>query len=77
MLTVYTTPTCAPCRVAKNRLKDAGIAHNTVDLTENPEELARLKDKLGGVAFVQTPLFEHGDELYDITGLSTVIELTK
>lgn len=72
MVTVYTTPTCAPCRVAKNRLKAAGIAHEVIDLTTEPAVLQALKDRLD-VPQVQTPLIEYRGELHTIAGLSAII----
>lgn len=73
MVTVYTTPTCAPCLVAKTRLKAAGITPNLVDLTTEPEVLQALKDRLD-VPQVTTPLIEFRGELHTIAGLSAIIK---
>lgn len=72
MVTVYSTPTCAPCRVAKARLKQAGIPFREVDLTTEPEILADLKRRQG-VELIQTPLIEQGGQLFTIAGLAKVI----
>lgn len=71
-VTIYTTPTCAPCRAAKSRLTREGIAYKTVDLSKDAEALAGLKERLD-VAFVQTPLFEWQGRILNITDLSTII----
>ena len=67
-LTIFTTPTCGPCRAVKTRFEKAGLPLTIVDLTENPEILADLKRRLD-VPQVQTPLFEWKDQL------GTIIEL--
>lgn len=73
MVTIYSTPTCAPCRVAKTRLKDAGIPHEVIDLTAEPAVLQALKDRLD-VPLVNTPTFEYAGELHvGIQSLSAII----
>lgn len=60
-ITVYTTPTCAPCRVLKNRLDREGVAFDYVDLTEDEAALTALREKVqtrngpGGSDIVHTP----------------------
>lgn len=71
-VTIYTTPTCAPCRAAKSRLTREGIPYATVDLTEDDAALARLKERLG-TPVVQTPLFEWRDRILNITDLAAII----
>lgn len=73
MVTVYSTPTCAPCRVAKARLKAANIPFTEVDLTQDAEALARLK-QIKHTDIVQTPLLEYRHVIYNIAGLTKVIE---
>ena len=75
-LTVYSTPTCRPCTVAKKRLDAEGIAYNPVDLTEAPEVLASLKKRLDRPQ-IQTPLFEWRGELSDMTALRDIIAEAK
>ena len=73
MVTLYSTPTCAPCRVAEKRLIAAGITVNRVDLTEEPETLAALKAELDSPV-VHTPTFRHDGELQvGIAHLSNII----
>lgn len=72
MVIVYSTPTCAPCRVAEKRLDAAEVPFEKVDLTENPEILANLKERLG-VPHIQTPLFLFEDELFGMSDLRAII----
>lgn len=73
MVTVFTSPTCAPCRVAKTRLAGAGVAFVEVDLSTDSDALAALKSRLDR-EMIQTPLFELNGQLHDMTGLRAVIE---
>lgn len=79
-ITLNTTPTCATCKMAGKRLVAAGVDVNYVDLTEHPDLLAALKDRLGvaQASPIQVPLFvDENDEIFDITGLSTLLERAK
>lgn len=71
-LVVYSTPTCQPCKTTKARLDDEGIEYESVDLTENAEALARLKERLGSPV-VNTPMFSFAGALCDIRGLRDII----
>jgi len=65
-LIVYTTPTCAPCRVVKSKLDRLGIAHEVVDLTLDDDALAHLREltkAATGSDTVHTPTLELGGEL--------------
>ena len=74
MVTLYSTPTCAPCRVAEKRLIAAGIEVDKVDLTTEPETLAALKEELESPA-VHTPTFRHdGELLVGMAHLATIIK---
>lgn len=75
-ITLNTTPTCATCKVAERRLSAAGIDVTLVDLTENPEALASLKERLGLTEkqMVQVPLFEdENDEIFNISDLPDLL----
>ena len=74
---LYTTPTCGTCRVAVRRLDDSGADVEIIDLTEHPDLLEELKRRLGvgPTDPIQVPLFEdEDDEIFDITGLRTLLE---
>ena len=74
MVTIYATPACAPCRVAETRLAAAGITFQKIDLTEEPDILAALKERLD-VPKINTPTFEFRGELHEgIQTLSAIIE---
>lgn len=72
MVTVYSTPTCAPCRVVKARLKARGVPFEEVDLTTNPKALADLKRRKG-VDIIQTPVLEFAGDLFQIDSLAGII----
>lgn len=72
MVTVYSTPTCAPCKVAKMRLTKAGIPFTEVDLTTDPDKLAELKQRRQSDV-IQTPLLEFQHQLYTIESLTVII----
>jgi len=71
-LTVYSTPTCAPCRAVKKRLDRDGILYVAVDLTEDAEALERIKASLG-TPTVSTPLFRWRSEYLDLSHLPRII----
>ena len=41
-ITVFTKPQCQQCEATKRRLRDRGIAFETVDLSQNPATLTEL-----------------------------------
>jgi mycoredoxin len=53
-LTVYTTPTCGPCRRLKRQLTELGIPFDEVDVDEHPEFNDRIKAASGGYRTVPT-----------------------
>lgn len=58
--------------MAGKRLDNAGADVEIIDLTEHPDLLAALKERLnkGPADQIQVPLFEdENDEIFDITGL--------
>lgn len=58
--------------MAGKRLDKAGADVEIIDLTEHPDLLAALKERLnkGPADHIQVPLFEdENDEIFDITGL--------
>lgn len=72
MVTLYSTPTCAPCRVAEARLEAADLLAAKVDLTQNPEKVEELKERLG-VTLLQTPILEFEGELFGMADLPNII----
>lgn len=71
MVTLYSTPTCAPCRAAERQLKAADVPYEKVDLTSAPAVLERLKALLGPV--IHTPLFEVAGEFHQLDGLRDIL----
>lgn len=72
MVTLYSTPTCAPCRVAEKRLDGAGLLAAKVDLTQDPEKVEELKARLG-VPVLQTPILEFEGELFGMADLPAIM----
>lgn len=72
MVILYSTPTCARCKVAEDRLDDAGLLEAKVDLTQNPEKLEELKERLG-VPVLDLPVLEFQGELFGIADLRDIM----
>lgn len=45
-ITIYTQPGCLPCHRIQQKLEDAGIAYDVVDLTRNEEARSYVMDVL-------------------------------
>lgn len=58
-LTVYTTPTCTPCKVIIGRLERENIPHTVVDLTQDEEAYQYVTQTLGRT---QTPVIVYQPE---------------
>ena len=52
MTTVYTKPACVQCDMTKRYLDKAGVAYETVDITENPDAL----DMILNMGFSSAPV---------------------
>lgn len=59
MVTVFTTPSCQPCRLLKKRLNDLGVEFVERDVTTDPEALELAKN----LGYNSSPvvLLENGD----------------
>lgn len=61
-VTVYTMPSCQPCRMTKKKLDAAGTIYTEVDVTKDPAALAFVK----GLGYTGAPVVyvstEAGDE---------------
>ena len=44
MITVYTKPACVQCDATKRHLNKLGLKYETVDITQDEEALAKIKD---------------------------------
>ncbi|QJD53445.1 NrdH-like glutaredoxin [Microbacterium phage Jovita] len=75
MVTLYTTPTCGTCKVAERRLDDAGVEFEKVDLTEHPDTLEDIRERLGIAPGqkLQLPILGFEGELHTIVGLRDII----
>lgn len=58
-ITLYTKPSCVQCTATKRLLDQRGLEYTTVDVTEDPDALAFIKDELGfsaaPVVYTETP----------------------
>lgn len=70
MVTLYTQPTCAPCRVVEARLTKAGIPFTKIDVTQE----RAIADRLQSAGFNGTPVLEHNGKLTSIVGLPDIIK---
>ncbi|AXH47329.1 NrdH-like glutaredoxin [Microbacterium phage Eden] len=72
MVTLYSTPTCARCKVAEAQLIKAGLLAAKVDLTEHPDKLAELKERLD-VPMLDLPVLELNGELFGMVDLRNIV----
>jgi glutaredoxin 3 len=47
-VTIYTTDYCGFCHAAKSLLRKKGIAYYEIDVTFDPEERKRMRERSGG-----------------------------
>lgn len=57
MITLYTKPNCPHCNAAKNKLNNAGVDYQTINLAEDTDALAMVKD----YGFTQAPVIQDKD----------------
>jgi glutaredoxin 3 len=46
-VTIYTTPTCGFCHMAKNWMKEKGINYEEIDVSTNPSAAQEMVSKSG------------------------------
>lgn len=63
MFTIYSTPWCGYCVRLKRQLDREGVRYSEVDIEQNPEAEAIVKQANGGNATVPTLLFDDGSTL--------------
>ena len=69
---IYTTKTCPYCNAAKSLLSSKGIEYEETDLTQNPEERARVA---GEFNWMTVPLILKDGEL--VGGFNELEELAR
>lgn len=57
-ITVYSQPGCFPCRGVKRYLDSRNIEYRAVDITEDADALAQLRE----LGYQQTPVVVYGTE---------------
>ena len=60
-ITVYTRPGCPHCDQTKALLNKRGLEFVEVDLVENPNELAKVRDQWG---FSQAPVVKTDEDVW-------------
>lgn len=58
MVVVYSKPVCVQCTATKRRLDTLGIEYTTIDVTEDEQAFAELKER----GFQQVPVVNVGDD---------------
>lgn len=56
MITVFTTSTCAYCKMVKQYLSMKGKEYNVINLDDNPEVRQSLFEKTGALTVPQTQI---------------------
>ncbi|MDZ7726030.1 MAG: glutaredoxin family protein [Candidatus Campbellbacteria bacterium] len=59
-ITIYSTPTCHFCNLAKNYFQDKGIEYTDYDVSENIEKQKEMIEKTGQMG---VPVIMIGDEV--------------
>lgn len=57
-ITVYSKPACVQCNATYRALDKKGVAYDVIDITEDAEALARVKD----LGYMQAPVVIAGDD---------------
>ena len=63
MLTMYSTPWCGYCKRLKSQLDREGIAHEVVDIEQDPAAAEYVMSVNGGNQTVPTVLFSDGSAM--------------
>lgn len=66
--TVFTQPSCQPCKAVKRWLEARGIMYFEVDISESPEDLEFIKE----LGFMQAPVvrYEDGGVFHNFSGFN-------
>lgn len=68
-ITLYSQPSCAPCRVAKSRFQREGIEFTEINVQEDEAAAERLKSH----GFTGTPVFHYAGRYAALDGLADII----
>ncbi len=69
---IYTTPTCVFCLPAKKLLEQRGVEYEEIDVSQDEQILAELKEKTGQMG---VPVIEIGQETVVGFDQKKIIEL--
>ncbi|MBD3281874.1 NrdH-redoxin [Candidatus Uhrbacteria bacterium] len=73
-ITIYTTPTCPYCKLAKDYFKDRDITYKEIDVAADPAAANEMVKKSGQMG---VPVIEIGDEIVVGWNESAVEEILK
>ena len=69
-ITIYTTPICPYCQMAKQLLQEKGVAFDEIDVMRNREKRAEMEEKSGRYTVPQIWIGERHiggcDDLYSL-----------
>ena len=66
-LLLFTTKTCPNCKIAKNELEKAGIAYQTMDVSEHLDLVSQY-----GIQQAPTLIVRHGDQVEKLVNASVI-----
>jgi len=69
MLTMYSQPGCAPCRVAATRLDRINATYIVIDVTRDEAAAQALRD----AGFTGTPVFRYKNAYHTMAGLPAIL----
>ena len=73
-VTIYTTPTCPYCKLAKDYFKEQGITFSEIDVAADPAAANEMVKKSGQMG---VPVIEIGDEIVVGWNQSAIEEILK
>ncbi|MFZ6015947.1 MAG: glutaredoxin family protein [Patescibacteria group bacterium] len=73
-ITIYTTPTCPYCKLAKDYFKEQGVTFNEIDVAADPAAANDMVKKSGQMG---VPVIEIGSEIVVGWNQSAIEEILK
>jgi glutaredoxin 3 len=74
-VTVYSTPNCGPCKIAKEFLSSHAVEFESIDVASDPRAMEEMVEKTGSMG---TPVIIIGDEVvrgWDRSKVSRLLNL--
>lgn len=61
-ITIYSTPTCPYCQIAKQYFSDNNFEYEEIDVSKNPDKAEEMQEKSGQLAVPVITIFNKDDE---------------